>query len=437
MKMSKLSFIGFIAGSVLVAGLSYVFYTPKTESRYNVLFISIDTLAARHMSMFGYSKETTPFLNKFAKDGIVFKNFYANSNITLPSHMSMLTGTLPHRHGLIDVKKKKVLPEKFKTLMEQLKVQGYSTYWFANRFSEWLAPDIGFTRGVDQHVQGSRNKLNLKEVYDVLGRSHSPFFAFLHVSLVHDPYLQVPEVSKQCAELSPFGPSESKGSYQTNWQQDNEEEFDKFKKEYWRRFDLNNQEDVRKLIAAYNCGILYVDEYMATITDWLKSKGLINKTILVFTSDHGEAFGQHGRFRHLTLHNEILHIPLVIWAPDLKPRVVESLGSHIDIVPTILGILGIEKPAFVDGENLLNLSGNKPREILSIWKNHKSIMDHSWKLILSSYGAEEFYNLRDDPQEQKNLVNTLNSQTRPIYSRLKHKLLKVQYVEPNKLTGNR
>jgi len=184
------------------------------------------------------------------------------------------------------------------------------------------------------------------------------------------------------------------------------------------KVDLLDDEDMKTLIGYYDGEIKLVDCCLGKLFDEIRKLGIYNKTIVIVTSDHGEEFGVHGYFGHTyTIYNDVLHVPLIIWIPNVNitNRVVDKVVSSIDIMPTILNLIGIENNYAFQGNDLTGYFQkrehviDKEISIAETWNKwfRKSLQTKNWKLTINNMNGVAYYelfNLFNDPLETKNIV---------------------------------
>jgi len=373
----------------------------------NIFIYLVDTLRADHMSCYGYERETTPFVDKFAEEGILFRNYLANASWTKPTVGSLLTGLYPNKHRAEDRKEK--MSDEALFLSEILKPFGYTTISITTNPS--ITREFNFAQGVDFYFSnptrhGSSEYVNsifaslLEENPDL---KQKPMFAYLHTMDPHFPY----------TPLKPFR---------------------KFKKVDRERDQLRlksiimqiyssglNQDDVDYLASLYDCEILQSDHYFNVFLDSLKKHGLYDDSIIIFTADHGEQLYEHGGWNHgHSIYNEEIHIPLIIKLPGnkdagLKP---DFFVTQVDVLPTILEYIGIEPPSSIDGISIFNRMKNPTlREeifikekidkyfftgLVTIPARRKYIYQYS-DILSTDCIDSQMYDLKTDAQERNNL----------------------------------
>jgi arylsulfatase A-like enzyme len=374
---------------------------------FNVILISFDTLRRDHLHVYGHPKELSPNLDKLAGDGVLFSEAVVNCGWTLPQHMTLLTGLYPIKHGLIYLSQPCKLSENFRTLAEVFQENGYLTFGFGNQNGYGGGWQYGFYRGMRSYSNIFPYNNMMEKVVEPVAWSmemagETPFYIYIHTNDTHEPF----------AASEPFG---------LQWGN-----------EYQNRYEGE---------------VTYVDHYFGLILDKLQELGLEEKTLIVATSDHGSEFHEHGFLeKKLNLYEEISQIPLIMKLPYVIPagKKVFGLCQTSDIAPTILDICSLPIPEEVDGQSLLNRIIGKeenPPEIVfahtlhetTYWYEHFSARSADYKFIstvplkpnpqeIKGAASERFkrlasiaqlkngiwrelYNLKDDPQEEQNIID--------------------------------
>jgi len=286
----------------------------------NVVLITIDTLRADHVGCYGYKQIKTPNIDGLAADGVRFERAFAVVPVTLPSHTSMLTGTYPMLSGMHDFSANKLSPLQ-PTLASVLKQAGYQTG--AVIAAAVLDSRFGLNQGFDfyyDHFDFSRlDEANLDEMerpgnvvadvaLDWLAKnSRKKFFLWMHL---YDPHF-------------PYHPPEP------------------YSREYAAQ--------------PYDGEIAFADDQVGRLLRFLKEKGIYQNTVIVLCGDHGESLGEHGEKTHgFFIYNATMHVPLIIRLPEnAAARTVSDPVALVDLMPTVLGAVGLEVPSQVQGRSLL------------------------------------------------------------------------------------
>ena len=398
------SLVGVLLGLVILFNVFPHFYTLSLKllkpDRPNLIVISIDTLRADHLSCYGYNRNTTPNIDRFARDGVRFANTIVQAPWTLPSHMSLLTGLYPSSHGVVEPSNK--LKDEHLTLAEILQNAGYETTAFTN--SGYLSLRFGY-QGFDDFDEsyGYKGLSEVETIYSMavnwLKKSHSrPFFLFLHTYQVHAPY-DPPPTYDIYSDKNYQGIVEVSGN-NSNY--------------YGGIKPKMTIEDYQYVIDKYDGEIYYTDHFLGKLFKKLRDLGLYDKSIIVLTSDHGENFLDHSVYNidHKELYDEIVKVPLIIKASTFpKNQVIDIQVESIDIMPTVLERLGISIPNMIDGESLVELLKKRSYDnvfafsesVLPSRREYKMIRTNNWKLLLRFQNELELFDLKSDPKEQHNL----------------------------------
>ena len=313
-------------------------------SKPNVLLITIDTLRADRLGCYGYSRNTSPNLDRIAREGWLFERCYASSSWTLPSVMSIHTGLYPFSHGVQWVDRR--LSPGVPTLAEMLKDRGYRTG--AVESSLFLGRAFGFDRGFDQfqdkpihdHRAISSPLLTDRALEWLRAPTEQPFFYWIHYLDPHYDYLHHRQ-SKHLVEGVP--PAELEKEYSIL----------ELKKTTYSLTD----EQYAWQSQIYDGEVFFTDQHIGRLIQHLEQSGRWDDTWIVVTSDHGELLGEHGGLGHTPwFYDPVLRVPLIIKPPKRvwKSNRISDLVSIVDIVPTLLEGLGIryDQESF-DGINLL------------------------------------------------------------------------------------
>ncbi len=394
--------------------------TPAEVRAPNIVLISIDTLRADHLSLYGYDRPTSPHLDRWARrHATVFANAIAPSPWTLPSHVSMFTGRDAIGHG---VNYRSAAPGSLVMLAEVLRQAGYSTR--AVTGGGYVHPAFGLAQGFATfryQTAGSVEEGELERLLDealaaVEEGGQAPFFLFFHTYDVHEPYrARQPFFSRLTGSPPPpddfvtyaLDPSPDEGLRIRRWLAKGGGEAEPV--------PLRGAE-VRSVADVYDSRVAYVDEQLGRLFDWWERRGRHRDTVLVVTSDHGEALGDKGLAGHGNLYDHLLRIPLVVALPGGagSGRSVERQVRLIDVAPTLLALAGVGNPAAMDGVSLLPLIHGEavdfPRQAWSYaassnvglslrYANRlKYIYNHvAWN---PGHGREELYRLDEDPSEE-------------------------------------
>jgi len=386
-------------------------------SKVPIVLLSIDTLRADHLSCYGYNRETSPSVDRFAVESVLFENAISPSPVTTPAHISIFTATAPVVHGRKNISSSKRHYEPFPagiiSAAEVLKANGYITLGLHGGANvEGLC---GLKRGFDYYAYVPPESLNsrLAEVIQSYRTSASPLFIFLHHYVCHDPYTR--------------GPKDLRLRFAKGHEQelasiiDEVEALEAYglrKRRFWQHFDIADPVDREQLTALYDGGIFCSDSLFAGTQEVLQREGLYDDALFIVLSDHGEEFFEHGGKLHSRLFIETLHVPLLIKFPhqEFAGRRVPGDIRTIDLFPTVFEYLGIKKwPPSFEGRSFLPLllkRGTYNPLIMSFSPPGNRIRFHEQGFVFAHEpGLNEkkkirywVFDRKNDPGEQINLA---------------------------------
>jgi arylsulfatase A-like enzyme len=407
--------------ALLVAGL----LSAACESRPpNVILVSIDTLRADHLGSYGYSRETSPFLDSLAGRGVIFEEATAPAAWTVPSHASMLTGLYPRSHGLRFPRDR--LPPDIATLPSMLSRHGYATGAVVNVLL--LSQGRGFERGFDRFAyfqpaagpEGEARSVSEEGLSWAKSQGGQPFLLFLHFFDVHSDFQPLPRYRRMFEQ--PYAGIADGTTAQLK----------AYRKGRVKLADV----DARHLLDLYDAGIRQLDDALAELFAGLEEEKLLENTFVFITSDHGEEFFDHGDFLHgRTLYQELVHVPLLVLGPGLPEGVrVREPVSLVDLVPTILALLGLPAPDGVEGRDLSaqwrGSGGASPERALfyeaDSWFHNphrdfrRAVRKGRYKLHYNDREHSlELYDLTRDPGEHENLASERPGVVAELHAELK------------------
>ena len=405
--------------SLILILILYFLLSFKKNLEPNIILITSDALRADHLSCYGYKKETSPFLDFFSKNSFTFTNVISQSASTVPSIASLFTSKYPYSDCVVDSYYN--LGNKNITIAEFLKEKGYKTYAIVGHY--YLIKKFGFSRGFnyfnDYFDKFSNADEMQKSVIELLKKikKDKKFFLWLHFREPHSPYTPPAKYRESFSEL--FEGSDNKKIYTI----------------YGDKHTLSDKQ-IHELTVSYDANIRFMDDNLRDLFEFLESNGLIKKSIIVFTADHGESLGEHDIFDHNELYYGIIRVPLIIKIPNSKGGIVNYPISLIDIFPTILNLLGYKNDVLklkLRGKDIF--LNRTPDEIqFSEYPNSYSIIGNNWRLFINKEGGFELYNIKDDPLELNNLISVKKEK----YEFLKKKLddiikKKKPYTEKSKI----
>jgi len=400
MKLSKT--ISILLGIAILALVGWFAITAKwTVGRAPeiVLFITVDTLRSDHLGCYGYKKVKTPNIDSLAERGTMFKNAISQVPITLPSHCSLFTSTYPQFNNVRDNGRTR-LGQSAITLAERMQENGYSTAAFVSTFvlDSKFGLDQGFETYDDrmqnkpgkmiiEHMDAERtaDKVTDAAVSWLRDKKDGKIFLWVHY---YDPH----------AIYNPPDP--------------------------YREIYKNNP---------YDGEIAFTDEHIGVLLAALKELKLDKKALIIFTSDHGEGLGEHEEVGHTVfIYDTTLKVPLIFSCPGriAEGKVIEGQVRLVDIMPTILDFLKLEKNKEIQGKSLIRLMKGRKKsldlpayseslyaKLRYNWSALKSLRTKKWKYIKSP--EPELYNIRNDPRELVNLAASTMDVVEELDNRLK------------------
>ena len=367
----------------------------------NVVVVTLDTLSARHLSQYGSNRIETPAFGRVAAEGVLFEQATATVPLTLPSHTSMFTGTYPMFHGVRD-NGGYYVPEDSETLAEVLRDAGYRTGGFVAAFvvdSRW-GLDQGFERYYDDFNFREFERISLDSVQrpgdEVMDAAlawmdevkEERFFSWIHLYDPHWPY-EAPE------------PWASRVSGYSD--------------------------------APYDAEVLFTDSLVGRLLDWLDESALADDTLLVLIGDHGESLGRHREGAHgFFIYDASMQVPFLLRAPYRqigRGLRIPAQVRGIDLMPTVLGLVGVPVPEPVQGVSLAPLADGSESD-LGLWAYSESLYPrnhYGWSPLRSLRNGllhfiaaprPELFEVLDDPGEATNLAPDRPGQVRQLEARL-------------------
>lgn len=369
-----------------------------------VVLVLIDTLRRDHLPTYGYDKQTAPFLDRLAREGVVFEHAVSTSSWTAPATASLFTGLYPFQHGVVTgflanqriqrgqaILELNSIPAAAETIAELFAGAGYETFAVAENVN--LDEKMGFAQGF-QHYAHLPGKESAGAIHKRLrawreGILAAPrSFLYLHYYDPHRPYVK----------RAPMFDRATTG--------------------------------VAREVSAYDSEIRHVDNYLAQAAAEL---GWDEDTLVVVTADHGEAFGEHGDWRHSeTLYGELTNVPMIMRLPSRRAagRRVADRVSLVDLLPTFRDLLGLPLAPDLPGQSLLPVLQGKalpPRQLYAhllrhdddgrVKKHLRAVWADNWKWIGGDPGGPQLFDLSADPRELENMASRRPEITRALEQR--------------------
>jgi len=316
----------------------------------NVVIYLIDTLRADHLGLYGYGRPTSPNLDRFAEDAIVFETMQAQSSWTKPVVASIMTGLLPQQHG-VQGREDNLAPDA-RSLASVLRLAGYATHAIGTNST--VFSDFNFDVGFNEFVElGERPTEEVHQLSDEVNRhffdwletrpAERPFFAFLHTTDPHEPYAPR-EPFRELLAADVLDPTITKGS--------------SARRALEADPSLDLERVARDMARLYDAEIAFNDSQFGVLVDRLKVDGLYDSSLIIVLSDHGDEFLEHDGWSHGgTLYQEVLHVPLIVKLPEQARAGERVLGraQHVDVFPTVMHVAGLDFGVDGPGLSLLDL----------------------------------------------------------------------------------
>jgi arylsulfatase A-like enzyme len=361
-------------------------HRATASDRPNVVIVVADALRRDHVGFYGYWRDTTPGLDRLAKESVVFDRAHSQSSYTKASIASLFTSRYPSQHGAVN--NDQALAPGLLTMAEILREEGYETAAFTE--NPVIAARFGFDQGFARWETDYRRHEALDDrpmdefdtrLFRWLEGSHRrPFALYVHYIDPHDPYVPPPGFRDLFADTLPADERAEK-------------------------------------ILRYDQEIRYVDARASALVEKLRSRGLLDRTVFVFLSDHGEGFGppDRGEGHATSVYGEVIDIPLLVRFPKLPAGTrSDRLASQVDVLPTLLSLLGIDRPEGLEGRDLFSPLADSADPEGTVLSEHLMTAGHRrqrawlrgpWKLVQHlDAGRLELFDLEHDPGEAEDLA---------------------------------
>ncbi len=389
----------------------------------NVILVSLDTTRADRLGCYGHFRNTSPNLDRFASEGVLFTDHFSPHIPTYPGHTTMMTGKDIYAHHVTSQSHTPEPTPGVRMLAEILKEHGYFTAaadnlgrWFARGF-EVIEPYSWDIQNKTEWRKGEAVSEAAIKALNTAAAQDNPFFLFLHFWDPHTPYLPPAPFHRMFYGGDEKDPTND--SMDALWQFEN---FNRYFAEW-----MGGVTDIEFPKAQYDAEIAYMDCCFSHVLNRVDELGLTGDTAILVTADHGEELDEHQHwFDHHGLYDTNIHIPLIVRCPSLLPADVRigGLTTMLDLAPTILDLLDLGEAAIAEsmtGSSLVPLV-NSPASTArgttdyihiteNTWMKKRGIRTHRWKLIVPLETPDihgnsdiELYNLPEDPGELNNIA---------------------------------
>ena len=438
---------------------------PAAAKKPNILLVVMDTVRADHVSVYGYARETTPYLREFAREATVYERAIACDGFTLPTHASMFTGVYPGWHGATVTPQYPYgspLPQRSQTLASVLRANGY---WTAEAVANYgyLGTALGLTQGFTltqarraMPLSDSSRPFYLREsvkkllaaagnttafdqyrllatdinrhALSMIEQSRNPqvpFFLFLNYMDAHVPYIPPSPFRTRFSDTDRNSKPVVEETY---------EAYTAIKDAVNSGKRSLNENEKRYMMSQYDAGIAFMDSAVGDLLKRLRELGLYDNTLVIITSDHGEAFGEHNRREHGigSAYQDQVHIPLLVKYPGQhEAHRSDTLVSQVDFMPTVLDVSGVAVPPGLQGESFRSPRRDDSAAVFTDSSTigyqqayprlrgvRRAVFSGPLKLIVWTAGDPEFYDLNADPGELNNLYRPGDPRAAPLMARL-------------------
>lgn len=433
----------FVVVSVIAIFLTFgaFFFSKSINNKpkdLNIILIVVDALRSDHLGCYGYERNTSPNIDRLAKDGVKFTQAISAGGWTIESVPSILTGAYSPAHHITQWSSS--LNPRIETLAQKLTITGYECIFWSNHgvFIKLLNVNQGFCKVFVMRRFEKKDEPNIadhvftnKIIKWLKKWDHTrPFFFYIHYEGCHAPYR--PPAPYKDMYLNTQNNRETISVPISSSSFEDEKYIGYCKIPYM--VAENNITDPNYYITQYDGAISYTDVQIGRLLGALKDLGLDKKTLIILTSDHGESLGEHNSyFYHTGCYEENIRVPLIIRYPRLFPKgkVISKQVSLIDIAPTISELLNIKKSLYMRGESLLALMKHWRRYnadyVLSFTKEDYVLRSEYWKLYCKGkLNSWEFYNLKSDPKEQYNLSDKNSIEFKEMRKVLKNLIFRME-----------
>ena len=396
-------FVMFLVLALGMGGCTESVEEPEIpQAPHPLIILDIDTLRADHLGCYGYPRETSPNIDRLCEESVVFEWAFGPAPNTMPSQTTLLTSLHPGLHGAFSEKDR--VPEAATTLAEVVQAAGLPTAAFAD--GGFMSKMFGFDQGFDlfDSRRGGLERTGDKIFDWVRKNSQENFLLLVHTYDVHAPY-DPPEPYRSLF-LDPQNPPTP------GFEPTTEKLLEIRTSHFTPEPKPLSPNDLAYTVALYDGGIRYVDDWVGRFLDLLEEVQLLDRATLVVLSDHGDEFQEHGSVGHEKLYSTITRIPLIIRLPGgtVVERIPDVVGA-VDVMPTLLDLLGLETPAQAQGRSLVpRIRGEKQGLHFAFGESEyfgrrRFIAFEDHRLLYTEKTDQvELFHFREDPHELEDLA---------------------------------
>jgi arylsulfatase A-like enzyme len=395
---------GLVALVAAAGGLSCAPPDPLPRRPHPIIIIDIDTLRADHLGCYGYGRPTTPNIDTFAREALLFEWAFSQAPNTPPSQTSILTGLYPSTHGMVYDEDR--VPEEVVTLAEALAAHGYATAGFHD--GGYMRDDFRIGQGFELYDNSKGQGLAAsgpRAIEWLRAHAEESFLLFVHTYDTHTPYAPKPPFDAMFMD----GVPEPTAGFSPDT-----ETMEKIRlSKYTDTLLTLPPNDIAYAIALYDGEIRFVDTWFGELWSVIRELGLDRRATVVVLSDHGEEFQEHGSVLHEKLYATVTRIPFMIRLPGGRlARPVSEVVESIDLMPTLLELAGSPVPGGVQGSSLLPLILGQEENGLHVafsespffGRNRAVTLGRHHLILTGNNSSAELYDLVADPLEQHDLA---------------------------------
>ena len=391
-------------GNTLWVANPYITAETTNKGANHVIIISADALRSDHLGCYGYQRDTSPFIDQFSKESVLFENASSHAPWTLPSFATLFTSLYPSFHKTTT--RFSSLSDSHIVLAELLREKNYLTAAFNK--NGFLAARRGFAQGFDWYrSEATFDKSEDERVQEIskwLDRHREKkTFLFVHFLEPHSPYTPPPEYKRKFTNGEKTMDTTTDNLVLMN-----------------QNGTVVREEERAYMMDLYDAEISYLDSVFGKLIQKLKDLGIYDSSLILFMSDHGEEFQDHGKWMHTnSLYQELVHVPLILKFPKtagMKGKRISANVGLIDVMPTLLEYLKVQPRGLIQGKSLIPilLGKNHSERAVFLERNDNqlfAVRHKSMKYILQGPSSskeqprEELYNLQMDPAEKRNITN--------------------------------
>lgn len=419
----RIKFIFKVLFIILIGTTPFLYRNISRPKPINIILITIDALRPDHLGCYGYKRNTSPNIDRIAREGVLFTQAISQAGRTVPSLTSLITSNFLSVHHVFT--ENMILPPSIQTVTEILKAKDYNTAFISGHGSIFYGKNDGLNRAFDssEDCMAQASQITQKAIEWIKSNKDKKFFLQLHYFDPHGPYTPPEPYRAKYLNDNLYRQNKNIPISIGNKTSEGDGEIPAYVAE-------RGITDIDYYIAQYDGEISFTDEQVGVLLSTLKDLNMLRNTLIIITADHGEYLGEHNfYFMHGGLYDVIIKIPLIMKCEGVIPakKVIHQQVSLIDIMPTILDFIKIKMNLRINGISLLPLIFNGRYNMpysFSEFMNPQgislvSIRTEDWKLIHNRIrNTYALFNLKEDPQELSNLIEMERTKLKLLKSEL-------------------